>query len=251
MKSTVHSVLVIGEKPEEMMFEFSLEKKVAPYVKYKRSDAKKMKQAVVTLYKKVLESNVPGFSKDLLKQKYLEYKDMSDFDYYLQITEGCTFNEDSLDAYSTDNPDAKFMSYNKDFTTNHFSLPFTLLDGTEVFQARKEEIDWPMIHMYNNRPYERAWEMVMEGDEPMNDEEKQIYEAMKNRTAYFQSFGNKENYVISSCAFCEFACLNKDGWHELDNLTSDFEWRRNFYEKFVAPADGKDLFTIYEYREIV
>ena len=44
-------------------------------------------------------------------------------------------------------------------------------------------------------------EMVVEGSKPENETETLIYENMKNRTAYFQKFGTKENYVISSTAF--------------------------------------------------
>ena len=200
--SGYHTVLVVGDDYKEILYPYSLEKKVDKYIKYRRKDAGKLRKNTVSLYKAILDNgNLEGVSNEEIKRLYFKYKNMSDFDYYKEITTGCIFDDDSLDAYSIENPDAKFSAYVENFKNNHFSLPFILNDGTETYQAKKGDIDWAKIHMYNTFPYERAWEMVVDGDEPNNEEEQMIYDNMKPRLEYFSNFNSEDEYVsfISGC----------------------------------------------------
>lgn len=36
---------------------------------------------------------------------------MDEFDYFLEITKGCTYDEETGDAYTTENPDAMYQMY--------------------------------------------------------------------------------------------------------------------------------------------
>lgn len=126
-------------------------------------------------------------------------------------------------------------------------MPFLTKDGIECFQARKSDVDWPKIHLNGGHIYERAWEMVMEGSKPEDDYEKQIYENMKDKTAYFEKFENKENYVISSTAFWGYAFLSEiTGWQEASSMDDQFTWMRNFYDVFIKNLPDDTLLTIYE-----
>ena len=89
-------------------------------------------------------------------------------------------------------------------------------------------------------------EMVMEGSEPQNDNETQIYENMKARTAYFEKFGSKENYVLVNTAFWGYAFVSENGWIELEDDMDQFEWVKNFYIRFIEPLPDDTLLTIYE-----
>ena len=101
--------------------------------------------------------------------------------------------------------------------------------------------------LHGGEIYRRAWEMVMEGSEPVNDYEKQIYENMKARTAYFEKFGTKENYVLSNTAFWAYAFVTKTGnWLELEDDMDQFVWVGKFYESFIDPLPDDTLLTIYE-----
>lgn len=245
-----HTVLVVGNNPEELLKKYSADLKVDKYVKYKRSDAKKILQKTLKLYKAILDSDNCSFiPKDQVKRLYYKYLNMDDFEFYKEITKGCIFMDDSLDAYTDENPDAKYAYCNLDFTNNKFSLPFILNDGNETYQAKKSDIAWEKIHMANTFPYERAWEMVVDGDEPNNDDEKNIYENMKHNFFYFQNFDDKEEYVRHSCSFWEYAYLDENGWQEITNDISDKEWVANYYEKYIEPLPDDALLTIFEYRQ--
>ena len=91
--------------------------------------------------------------------------------------------------------------------------------------------------------------MVMENSEPINDNEKNIYENMKNRTAYFQKFKNKETYVVHSTAFWGYAFLDDNKWVDMDSEPDEFSWVSNFFEKYIDPLDENTLLTIYECRK--
>lgn len=249
--SGYHTVLVVGDDYKEILYPYSLEKKVDKYIKYRRKDAGKLRKNTVSLYKAILDNgNLEGVSNEEIKRLYFKYKNMSDFDYYKEITTGCIFDDDSLDAYSIENPDAKFSAYVENFKNNHFSLPFILNDGTETYQAKKGDIDWAKIHMYNTFPYERAWEMVVDGDEPNNEEEQMIYDNMKPRLEYFSNFNSEDEYVSYSCSFWEYAYVDKvNGWINLDYSISDIDWVNNFYEKYIVPLPDDAMLTIVEYRD--
>lgn len=244
-----HTVLVVGENPEELLKKYSSEIKVEKYIKYRRKDAKSIQQKTLKLYKAILDSdNCDFIPKDQIKRLYYKYSEMTDFDFYKEITKGCIFTDDSLDAYTDENPLAKYTYCDMNFKNNKFSLPFILKNETESYQAKKCDIEWEKVHMSNTFPYERAWEMVVEGDEPNNDEEKRIYDNMIYNQHYFQNFDDKEEYVRHSCSFWEYAYLDKNGWQEITNNISDKEWVASFYEKFIVPLPEDSLLTIFEYR---
>ena len=130
-----------------------------------------------------------------------------------------------------------------------FCVPFITLDGNEVFQARKKDIDWNRIHLFGQEIYRRAWEMVMEKSEPMTDQEKNIFENMKNRTAYFEKFKDKKRYVTYATAFWGYAFVDDNKWIDMDSEKDGYDWVSNFYERFIVPLDDNTLLTIYECRK--
>ena len=70
---------------------------------------------------------------------------------------------------------------------------------------------------------------------------------MKNRRAYFEHFGNKENYVVSNVAFWGYAFLSEEtGWVELEDNMDQVEWVKNFYKRFIEPLDDDTLITVCE-----
>ena len=120
------------------------------------------------------------------------------------------------------------------------------MDGREVFQARKKDVDWSKMHLNSKKVYENAWDMVIGKKKPKTDEEKIIYENMRNRVEYFRLFETKDNYVMQSTAFWAYAFVDENNWYELDETTSQFEWVKNFYDRFIKPLDGNTLLTIFE-----
>ena len=91
--------------------------------------------------------------------------------------------------------------------------------------------------------------MVMEGKTPSNEEETIIYENMKNRTQYFQSFGNRETYVASNTAFWGYAFLSEDvEWIDMEEH-EQFSWIMQFYDLFIKPLPDDTILTIIECRK--
>lgn len=236
--------IVAGENPEELMKPYNKQDKVDEYIVYKYKDAHVIKEKAIKVYEEILKQDIlSSMQREYYQEEVDDLKDMSDDDAYFYLTAEYDY-DDKNNAISTQNPNGKYSMFQK---AKLFSVPFITLDGREVFQARKKDIDWSKMHLHGQEIYAKAWDMVMNHVQPSNDYEKNIYENMKNRTQYFQTFGTKENYIIHSTAFWGYAFLSdKDGWFELEDTMSEFDWVRNFYDNFIVPLDDNTLLTIFE-----
>ena len=238
--------IVAGDEPEVLMSPFDKNIETEPRIIYRFNDAEKLRQQYIQVYEAIIKNSEEGFVKEDAKDVLETIKSRSAGEFYLDLTEDYEHDPETGDAISKENPIGKWSSYR---LGKLFSVPFVLNDGKEVFQAKKEDIDWSVMHLHGGEIYERAWEMVMEGSEPKTDYEKQIYTNMKARTAYFEKFGTKENYVIGNTAFWGYAFVSKGGWIELEDDMDQFKWVREFYDRFIDPLPDDTLLTIYECRK--
>lgn len=109
-----HTILVIGEEPEKTIAKYSSVTEVEKHLKIKRDDAPKLLNKHIKAIKSFLDSDkikLTSRQKDYFKEAYLSLKDMDEFDYFLEITKGCTYDEETGDAYTTENPDAMYQMY--------------------------------------------------------------------------------------------------------------------------------------------
>ena len=197
-RSVFRTVLVIGDNHEEIIKKYSADTAVKPYVKYRRDDAAGMLEKHISIIKEILENphmTLTERQREVYKDLYLDLKSMDDFDYYLQISDGCIYDEENGDAISTVNPNAYYRSeacYEKRFQATGeeapFSNPFKLKNGKQSYSARLSDIDWEKNHMFNTEIYRAAWELVVEDRDPQNEREEHIKNNMSNRLAYFQNF---------------------------------------------------------------
>ena len=237
--------LVAGDNPEVLMSPYDKNIKSEPRVIYRFSDAKKLKDQYIKLYESLIKNTHAGPSQLDMKKRLEVIKSQTAIEFFYDLTEDYDHDEKTWDAISTENPNGKWSSYR---LGKLFSVPFILKDGTEAFQAKKGDINWEMMHLHGGEIYERAWEMVMEGSEPTNDYENQIYTNMKARTAYFEKFGSKENYVLVNTAFWAYAFVTStDNWLELEDDMDQFLWVGKFYDSFIEPLPDDTLLTIYEW----
>lgn len=238
-------VIVAGENHEELIAKYGPDVKVEPYTVFEYSRAEEYRQNKITFYEKLLEND--GISEDqriYITECIKDWKEMDIMDFYLELTEGLELDEKTGNAISSENPDLKYVQCN---VARKFAYPFILKDGSEVFSAKKGDIDWSKVHLADARAYEVAWDTVMEGKTPETDDEKAIYENMKERKYYFEIFGNRENYIKSNTAFWGYAFLSEEtGWVELDNTIPQFEWVSDYYDRFIKPLPDKTLLTKYE-----
>lgn len=236
--------LVAGDNPEVLMSPYDKNIKSEPRIIYRFCDAKKLKDQYIKLYESFIKNTHAGPSQLDMKKRLEVIKSQTAIEFFYDLTEDYDHDEKTWDAISTENPNGKWSSYR---LGKLFSVPFILKDGTEAFQAKKGDINWEMMHLHGGEIYERAWEMVMEGSEPANDYENQIYTNMKARTAYFEKFGTKENYVLSNTAFWAYAFVTSTGnWLELEDDMDQFLWVGKFYDSFIEPLPDDTLLTIYE-----
>lgn len=256
MASNFRTLLVIGDKHQEIAAKYSLDTKVDKYLRYKFDDA----NALHVQFLKDLENKIQAWEKtdkeNPLYQYYMdmyeESKKQDDFDFYQEFTIGCWYDEEG-NAWSTENQDAHYQyekCYDKRIRQDQrneatFSNPFILKDGTKAYSALKGEIDWDKIHMVGTELYERTWEMCVEGDAPKNDTDELIYNNMSNRHDYFDNFKNKEEFVTHSCAFWTYGVATEDMYYCGEQSTA-LQWTTNFFKDYIEPLSDDTRLSIYE-----
>lgn len=238
------SVIVAGNNPDDLMKKYDNNVKVEPYVVYKYSDAESLLKKYIDIYEKILENNKNTNKAELIKDEIDFLKAQDPIDFYADITEGYEYDENTGDAISTVNPNGKWRIYN---IGKNLSIPFILKNSkNECFSALKGDIDWDLIHMSNKEIYENTWDMIINGKAPTNENEQLIYENMKERFLYFQSFKNKENYVASNSAFWAYAFLDENNWYEMEDNIAQLDWITNYYDRFIKPLPDNTKLTIFE-----
>lgn len=245
--SKFFSVMVVGENPKGIVEKYGSDYKVEPYVKYKYLDAKKYQQTAIKAMEKLLnEADKIGIQPSIqenLKARLDELNKLSPFEYYRQLTDGMYYNEDG-DALSSDNPNAH---WNTCRIGRNFSIPLTLKDGTTSYSAYNKDIDWDSMINVNKDAYIAAWEMVMEGREPSNENEAIIYHSMKDKEAYFSKFKSKIDYVNYSTSYWNYAFVDENGWQDVDSYNgNESEWVSGFYSNFIENINPNSLVTIFE-----
>lgn len=238
--------IVAGENPEKLMEPYGVNNGDGKkHVLFKYKEAKKLQQRQIELYESLIEkAGLPAAYVASLKAELKDIKEMEPEDFFLTMTSEYEHDPETGDAYTTENPNGMWKSY---AMGKFFSVPFTTLTGEQLFQARKKDINWDVMHLNNQATYKGAWETVMEGRKPKDEQEQLIYDNMKNRTTYFEKYGDKKTYVISNTAFWGYAFLSeKEGWKELEPNISQFVWVSQFFDRFIEPLDDNTLLTIYE-----
>ena len=237
--------MVVGDDPAAILEKYSIDKKVEPYVKFKFLQAEKYKETAIKVYEKVLEENsvalITPEVKTIFEEGLKNLRMMSTFEYYRKLTDGMYYDENG-DALSDKNPNGKWKTAH---IGRNFSLPLLLKNGEEVYSAKCSDVDWKKMHLNNQDLYRTTWEMVMEGREPVSEEEKMIYESMKDKQVYFSKFADKESYVNYSTAYWNFAYVDENGWFDM-NSTKGQNWINEFYERFITKIGDDKKITIYE-----
>ena len=237
--------MVVGDDPAAILDNYRMDKKVEPYVKFKFLQAEKYKEAAIKVSEKLLEDGAIAMItpevKSALETSLKNLKAMSTFDYYRKLTEGMYYDENG-DALTDKNPNGKWKTAH---IGRNFSLPLILKNGREVYTAKCSEVDWARMHLTNQEVYSAAWEMVMEGREPATEEEKTIYEAMKDKQVYFSKFFSKEHYVKYSTAYWNFAYVDDKNWFDMNGI-DESAWIEHFYDRFITQLKPDDIISIYE-----
>ncbi len=247
MEQKHFTAIVVGKNHEEIMKKFDKNIEVEPYVEFYFSKAKEYYDNEIKVYQEFLKEKNHDEGIVNLIRSHLDLLEQTDYiDHYLNVCEqfGCKIDKETGNAISTKNP---IGYYDHCRLGKDLSLPLITKNGEEVFSARKGDIDFSKMHQYNTIPYVVAWETVVDGREPKNDEERRIYDNMKNRTAYFDNFPNKETYVAWSTSFWGYAFIDENGWKDVDTTKIDqITWVNEFYDKYIKNLSDDEVITVYE-----
>ena len=242
--------MVVGGNPEELMEKYSKSLKVKPYIKYKYLDAEKMKENSSKMLSEIINNpekfTLSKFQTDYFKERLKAINSMTPFEYYRTITDGMYYDENG-NAISEENPNGKWDKYN---LGKNFSYPLKLNDGKEVYQAVSKDIDWDSMNMNPEyvRLFETIWALVIDDDDPSNDQEKLLKANWETKKNYLSNFKNVDEFVAHNCSYWNYAFLDKDGWVDMDDEgENETKWIENFFERFIEPLKDDDLITIYEY----
>ena len=237
------TAIVVGNNPDSIIAQYNKAIKVEPYLLYQLSKKKEYHESMIHFYEKAIESTTDEKQLRVFKEELDYLKSIDDLDYYYDITDGLDINKETGDAYSTENPNGKYDQCN---IGKFLSMPLITKDNKEVYSTTVGNVNWNAVHLSNRDIYKRTWEMVVDGDEPKNDDEKTIFDNMRNATNYFKYFGDKETYVAMSTAFWGYAYVDQNGWIEMDGKQSQKEWVLNFYERFIKKLPQDTIISVYE-----
>lgn len=259
-KNTYRLILVIGDKPEEIVKKYSADTKVEKHIKMKFNDANSEKKRQLKLLETMLtDKRIPltDTQYDVYKTMYLDISKMDVFDYFRKMTEGCEYDEITGDALTNENENSYYkyercQQHRLEVTGEEgdFSDPFPLKDGTKSYSAHYNEIDWDKIHKNPNSMElnSRVWDLIVNDDKPQNTKEEEIKKKLYNRISYFEdNFRTKEEYLNHSTSLWYWGIASLHNYEEVDYKISDMDWVTNFFDKYIKPLeDTNPLITIYE-----
>lgn len=257
-QSSFHTILVIGDKPESLLIEYSLSTVVPKYLKVKRDDAKKLLNKHIKAIKSLLDNKnlkLTDNQKEYFKELYLSLQETDEFDYFLDITKGCIYDEETGDAYTTENNKAKYQMYYIGENL-HFAEPFKTIDGEETYNSKIENIAWDEMHMNLKKVAlcQRVWQLLVEKEDANDEAETKLIEAWTPRIDYFLNFSDCDEYVKHTCSFWHYGVIKRteDGsiFNEVDYTISDKEWVSTFYDKYIKNLPPDTLLTICEVRKL-
>lgn len=254
MSSGFRTLLAIGENHDEIVKKYSLDTQVEPYIRYKFSEAEQLHAKYLNVLENMIKSakNIDQTLADKYNEMYDEYCKMDDFEYYQQLTYGCKYDENG-DAWSTENPNAHYQyekCYDKRIQQNqmneaNFSNPLILKNGRKAYSALNNDIDWPKNHMYNTEIYRSAWDICVNGVEPVTNEEKLIKRNFSKRQDYFRNFKNADEYIAHNCSFWCYGIATESEYMSCDSV-NPVEWTTNFYDRFIKDLGDNERLSIYE-----
>lgn len=271
-----YTVAVITDKLNkigEMLAPYSENMEVEPYVD-------ETKEAIINSAKerkeRVLQRKEKGEELDKYDIEYLNANTDEEL-YKLQIYEDESYDKNG-NHLTTYNPNSKWDWYEiggrwnkillvkeevKDIeegTPSWGNLDSINKKAPEGFKwvtgAKIKDIEFEKAIEFNNTYNKsiRFWELYVEGQEPQNEEEKEMIKwEIYKKEYYIERYETKENYAKINSTFTTWALLDEKGWHEkgkmgwfaMANDTKDSELL--FIEKFtetIQKPENQDKYLV-------
>lgn len=151
------------------------------------------------------------------------------------------------------NPKAKWDWYTIGGRWNNY---LTDKSGLRTNSTKIKDLDFkPDLDLYNRSI--RKWELLVEGAEPITEDDKEIVSWNRYKPEYYTSrFNNKEHFAMSTAEPLTYAILTPDGeWHAPGDMgwfgMSDEsneaakEWDADYYE-FIMSQNSEHYITIVD-----
>lgn len=204
-ETNYYTVLIVGDVDVK---EYDKSLIVEPYVAYKFSDRSKIKSEALIMYKMCLEN----LKSDSLAAYFISHKrdmiqDMTDEEYFEEITKNMTYDELTGDAISTINPNGKYQFLGP--MPSDAISPF----GDNIFEGTVADL----------LKYE------------FGDVEKKIALENFDELQELSPFKSHEEYVEFQTSFFTNAFVSKEtGW--LQQIDEDqVQWGITFQKRFIEP----------------
>lgn len=243
--SSFFSLMVVGDNPRELLEKYDASKSVNAYVKYKFSDAGKIRKETIKQMEKLLEykkeAELSDAMVEYLTERIKSLKSLSDFEYYSALINGMDCDEEG-NAITTENPEAKWKICQQGA---NFCVPLRLKDGTNVLSAKVEDVDWDYLMGGTKATYELAWKLFHNEIKPQNKEEEEIKANMSSQGKYFSQFENMDQYVTYCSSYFTYAYLDENGWQDMED-ENKFTWIKNYYNKYIKKLNPKTVISIFE-----
>lgn len=222
-----YTVLVAGNVN---LKNYDINKKVEPYVVYKYSDRKEIKESIINIYEKYIE-NIPkenSFLKEILSFKLQEIQEMTDEEYFEYATKDMKYDKKTGDALSTINPKGKYNLLSEPDKEN--AMP---LIG-DSFQCKVKDL--PII-VKNDEELEKLsehWKKMMENED------------MKQK--YIETYIDEETYisVMSEPFFYNAFVSEETGWLEQGD-ENQIKWVLNFKKRFIENLPDNTILKVYNF----
>ena len=250
------------EAVEEILFPYWEGRVVEPYLdKTKEELIKEGKEFKKNIEERI--NNNPGYEIDSFENQLLKAKSDEDFYKAMRDDKSYSYDEDG-NQLTTYNPNSKWDWFsiggrwdkllyvdkdNKDTTKEASGIMGQLkgeVDQTvgghpnlvRVNGAKIKDIKFDLMGGDYNKAL-REWELIVDKEEPKNDEEKEIVGNNYYKPDYFRDlYGSKEEYARQNSLFYTWALVDENGWAEqgkmgwfgFDNSTK--ESKDSFVDKF-------------------
>jgi hypothetical protein len=247
MQSKYITCLVVTKgkaNPDKLIEKYSSSVKGKKRIKYRFIDSEKLRKNEISLLKEMLKNGCE--KSEIIQYRLEQLENTTDFENYKHLVEGLEI-DDNGDAWTDENEDIKFDTFEK--ARGHFSIPFPLQNGEFAFKAKKSDVIWSEIHQNKRimKQYETMWKLFKKEKEPSDENEKKLYEGIKNMDNYFSAFIDMDSFISHNTSFFTYAYCDKDGWLDIDNSKEDSRiWINNYFNKFIEPLSEDSILTLYE-----
>ena len=127
-KQLFRTILVIGNKPDEIIKKYSANTLVQQRLYVKKEDASKLKEKHISILKESLKTSLLNNSQKQITQTYIDtLTNMEPLTYFYKITEGCEYDTNG-DAFTVSNPNAYYQNELSIATEigSDFPMPYNL-----------------------------------------------------------------------------------------------------------------------------